>query len=406
MTRLILDNLCSVIVDCAHKTAPLDEFGGYFAVGTPAMRGNVIDYSEARRISKSTFDDWTARLRPRVGDLLLAREAPVGPVVRIPPAENVAPGQRTVLLRPNPSVADSRFLYYYLISPERQRELLAKASGSTVPHLNVADVRIFPMSGVPHLSKQHAIADVLGAFDDKIAANKHAIASARELSDVRFRRALQSYPARRTTLGELVDHGVLGLGDGYRTKRSEHGTPGPRILRAADVRDFRIFPDGAEYVSNDYRTRIGAKVSRSGDIVLTTKGTVGRVAIVPARMEEVVYSPQTCYFRIFKEDVVDFGYLAAWFNSRDLADQLAIVMHKSDMAPYVNLQDIRSLRAPLPEISVQRDEGSFQRSAIESIHALSSENDALAGARDELLPLLLAGRIGVRDAEKVVEEVV
>src|SRR4051794_16594609 len=80
-----LADVCSNIVDCAHKTAPIDPDGKYFAVGTPAMRGNRIDYREARPISEATFDAWTTRLRPQEGDLLLAREAPVGPVVQIPP---------------------------------------------------------------------------------------------------------------------------------------------------------------------------------------------------------------------------------------------------------------------------------------------------------------------------------
>lgn len=87
-----LDDACTHIVDCEHKTAPIDDAGSYYAVGTPAMRGNAINYAEARRINQSTFSDWTRRLRPMRGDLLFAREAPVGPLVRIPDSENVAPG--------------------------------------------------------------------------------------------------------------------------------------------------------------------------------------------------------------------------------------------------------------------------------------------------------------------------
>ena len=112
---IVLDDLCLNIVDCLHKTAPINELGNYFAVGTPAMRGNSIDYSLARRIDDITFDEWTKRLRPRYGDLLLAREAPVGPVVRIPIEENVAPGQRTVLLRPDTAKVISDYLYYLLM---------------------------------------------------------------------------------------------------------------------------------------------------------------------------------------------------------------------------------------------------------------------------------------------------
>jgi type I restriction enzyme S subunit len=91
------------------------------------MRDHRINYAEARRISRETFEAWTRRLSPRAGDLLFAREAPVGPVVRLPDVANVAPGQRTVLLRPDPDVVDSKFLYYALTAPAAQAGLLVKA---------------------------------------------------------------------------------------------------------------------------------------------------------------------------------------------------------------------------------------------------------------------------------------
>lgn len=143
-----LDEVTDVIVDCEHKTAPVDPDGRFYAVGTPAMQGNTIDFAQARRISESTFREWTRRLTPQPGDLLFAREAPVGPVVRIPDTLNVAPGQRTVLLRPNEGT-DSRYLFYLLASAPIQRSISSMAAGSTVAHLNVADVRSLDLGDLP-----------------------------------------------------------------------------------------------------------------------------------------------------------------------------------------------------------------------------------------------------------------
>ncbi len=100
--ELTLAEVCDEIVDCVNRTAPEDLDGEYFAVGTPAMRGNVVNLSEARTITKETFVKWTRRLVPEPGDLLLAREAPVGPVIRIPEGGRYAAGQRTTHLRANP----------------------------------------------------------------------------------------------------------------------------------------------------------------------------------------------------------------------------------------------------------------------------------------------------------------
>jgi type I restriction enzyme S subunit len=58
----------------------------------------------------------------------------------------------------------------------------------------------------------------------------------------------------------------------------------------------------------------------------------------------------------------------------------------------------------VPDDRAERLENQLQ--AIEGrISAALIESRKLAAARDELLPLLMSGRIRVRDAEKVVEEV-
>src|SRR5690606_22250760 len=103
--------------------------------------------------------------------------------------------------------------------------------------------------------------------------------------------------AEHVTIAALMQRGILTMGDGYRTKRSEHGQPGHRIIRVADVRDGNVFLDGDDLVSDEYTPQMGAKVAIPGDVLLTTKGTVGRVAVMPATDEPAVYSPQLCYFR-------------------------------------------------------------------------------------------------------------
>lgn len=158
----------------------------------------------------------------------------------------------------------------------------------------------------------------------------------------------------RITMAELRAGGVVHYGDGYRTKRSEHGRPGLRILRVSDVGDGRVQLDGPDFVSVDRRTAIGSKVAEPGDVLLTTKGTVGRVAIMPAAAEPVVYSPQLCYFRVIDHDTLDRRYLSYWFRSASFRSQAIHRANNTDMAPYINLADISSLSIDVPEIGEQR----------------------------------------------------
>jgi type I restriction enzyme, S subunit len=80
-------------------------------------------------------------------------------------------------------------------------------------------------------------------------------------------------------------------------------------------------------------------------------------------------------------------------------------MHKSDMAPYVNLQDIGSLQVPIPATGSQEPVIEQLRSLQRLGHAIARENEVLADSRDELLPLLMSGKLRVKDAEKKVEAI-
>lgn len=158
----------------------------------------------------------------------------------------------------------------------------------------------------------------------------------------------------RVTIGELCAAGVLQIGDGYRTKRSEHAQHGYRIIRVADVMDGAVSFTGPDFVSEKYAKGIGTKAGKRGDILLTTKGTVGRVAVLPDTNEQVVYSPQLCFFRVLDAEVLDPAFLRYWFSGAEFWHQAADRMNNTDMAAYINLADIRSLKLTVPDISEQR----------------------------------------------------
>ncbi|WP_281933830.1 restriction endonuclease subunit S [Micromonospora sp. AKA38] len=116
----------------------------------------------------------------------------------------------------------------------------------------------------------------------------------------------------------------------------------------------RLVQDGEDYVRDEFRHSIGPKLSQPGDVLLTTKGTVGRVAIYPPVTEKVVYSPQLCYFRILDPTILSARYLSYWFKSEEFRHQASHRANNTDMAAYINLRDIGSLQLKCPPIAQQR----------------------------------------------------
>src|SRR5947207_4196927 len=124
----ILDDVATII-DCEHKTAPTEE-SGIPLIRTPNIgRGRLI-LDDVQRISEHTYRLWTRRSGPKPGDLIMAREAPVGNVAIVPANEKVCLGQRTVLIRVKDSSVDSKYLNYLLNSAAMKAYLNLLSNGA------------------------------------------------------------------------------------------------------------------------------------------------------------------------------------------------------------------------------------------------------------------------------------
>lgn len=376
------------LVDCEHKTAPVSPRGEYFAVGTPAMRGNVIDYAEARRIDRDTFDLWTRRMEPRAGDVLFAREAPVGPVVRIPDAENIAPGQRTVLIRAIPGLLDARFLYYLLQSPSVQSVVQSLAAGSTVPHLNVADVRTLDVGQLPGMPVQRAIGEMLGALDDKIAANRDVAYSARELSIV-----LVGSISRWAPLGDI--------------SRMVRNSVDPSSLGVDEVAHFSLPAFDTGSAATDTPASIkSVKNLLQEPVVLVSKlnPRIPRIWAVD-RLPGKHAVASTEFVALAARDVGIGSLWAALLDPRFTQSLLERTAGTTGSHQRVKPEQMLDVDVPdVRELAPEKKE--LVESLCRKVNEAADENQRLSATRDELLPLLMSGKITVKDAEKTVEEVV
>lgn len=161
-----LDEIANVI-DCEHKTALKVDSSEYYSIRTPDIKNGRLLYEQANRVSAETYASWTKRGIPEAGDIILAREAPVGEVGWIDKDHKICLGQRTVLIKIHSNKIDKKYLLYSFVSPKFKDYLNELSGGSVVAHLNMKDIRAleFPF---PPLPEQKAIASVLSSLDDKI----------------------------------------------------------------------------------------------------------------------------------------------------------------------------------------------------------------------------------------------
>lgn len=150
---------------------------------------------------------------------------------------------------------------------------------------------------------------------------------------------------------DLIQNGALLISDGYRARSDQFvpdGIPFARIPNVVGRFDFK----GTDLLSRDLVDAV--KRSRPGDVVFTSKGTVGRFALVQSNTPEFVYSPQLCFWRSLKPDFIDPIWLYYWMQGRQFYAQFKSVAGQTDMAEYVSLKDQRMMTIDIPPLSQQR----------------------------------------------------
>lgn len=160
------ESVCEAVIDCKNRTPPSTD-RGFAVVRTPNVRNGRFIKKNLTFTDETSFVEWTRRGKPRSGDVLITREAPVGEVCAAPTEFEFCLGQRMMLYRPDRARLDQEFLLYSLQSTTVRRVLLERAGGSTVGHVRVGDIRALPIPIAP-LEEQRQIVSILQSIDRQV----------------------------------------------------------------------------------------------------------------------------------------------------------------------------------------------------------------------------------------------
>lgn len=362
----------------------------YVEDGVPVIRGanmlsSAVVGGEFVYVSQEKYIRDLKSNTALAGDLIFTQRGTLGQVAVVPDSFQgpLVISQSQMRLRIDTTRFDTRFVLAACRTEHFKKQIADRAITGGVPHINLGILKELTIPAMA-LSRQIAIGEVLGALDDKIAANRRVIAASEDLRTHLWKRACAS------DRSEVPLSSLARFVNGRAFTKDASGT-GRVVIRIAELNSGI----GASTVRNDIVVA-DDHLARPGDLLLAWSGSL--TAARWYRDEAIVNQH---IFKVIPGENFEMWAVASAVESK-VADFQEIAKDKATTMGHIRRSD---LDQPVGWPVLSPEEIGVGRSLWSRALSAETENEVLIRARDELLPLLMNGRITVEAAEKTAESV-
>ena len=380
-TQYKLIDVLDTLIDYRGKTPKKTTFGVPLITAKIIKNGRIETPTEF--ISYDDYSSWMVRGFPKVGDVVLTTEAPLGEVAQLD-NENVALAQRVVTLRGKAGILDNTYLKYYLLSNVGQQRLKARETGTTVTGIKQSELREVLVDCPPY-DYQQKIASILKSLDDKIECNRRINENLEQQAQALFKswfvdfEPFKDQPFVESELGMIPQGWRAGkLGELCQFKRGKG-------LLSKDA-----IPGDVPVVAGGLEPSCYHNVSNTKSPVVTVSGSGANAGFMRMYYQGVWASD--CSFIDSTCENLFFVYCFLAINRR-------LLKHAQTGAvqPHVKPADIHEFDLTIPPKDVI---DRFQNIVSETFLMrgnIANESRRLAELRDTLLPRLMSGELKVND---------
>ena len=284
-----LDEYCVRVTDGTHNSPKRTNEGVRLVTSKNLKRGK-LDFSSAYLISHTDFAEIEKRSKVDVGDVLFGMIGTIGNPVMVKDFSTPFAIKNVALFKFKGDLTKARWLQFYLDSNEFKLCVERSQTGNAQSFLGLGFLRetLLP---VPPLQEQKKIASILTSVDEVIETTQKQIDKLQDL--------------KKATMNELLTKGIghtefkdseLGkIPKSWEVVELGNSVKKPICYGIVQVGDFDS--NGVKVIAIKYLGKINAshlhrskktieekyKRSRviSGDLLISIKGTIGRIDIVP-----------------------------------------------------------------------------------------------------------------------------
>ncbi|MBV9792123.1 MAG: restriction endonuclease subunit S [Chloroflexi bacterium] len=358
------------------------------------------------------------RTELRDGDLLISITADIGIIgfvdSRIPKPAYI--NQHIALIRFDQSLVSSRFAAYSLTSERPQRLFRASMDIGAKAGMSLLTVRKIRFA-LPPLPEQRAIADALTDVDGLIRALEKLIAKKRTIKQAMMKQLLtgksrlpgfskqQSY--KQTVIGVIPEDWMLTNLERVSAFITKGSTPttygfqwvqdGVLFLRSECVSENGLDLSHSMFISQKAHALLNRSELRSGDILITITGNVGRVVYLNNEFSFANMNQHIARVRIIDESVsTKFVY---YFLTQNSVRKAFNAITTGQAYPQISLKQVREAVIPLPPLAEQRAIAAVLSDMDAELAALEQRLYKTRQLKQSMMQQLLTGRVRLLNQE-------
>ncbi|TQF44055.1 restriction endonuclease subunit S [Mycoplasmopsis bovis] len=358
-----------------------------------SVHNNFIDYSKCYYVTLNEYKEMTSNRIPKIGDILLTKEAPVGRVAMLD-KDNIAIGRRLWLLTGKENILDNNYLLYFLQWNKTQKLLKSISGGSTVKSVNINSFKNIEVN-IHSYEEQIKIGHILSLIDKKINLNNkindNLVKQAKLAYDYLFKnkqrnRSYNFDDQENVPLKDFCENIITGKTPPTTNESFFNGDIPFITIEDLSKSIFitkthrTLSAEGANFQSN--------KFIPSGSLCVSCIATIGKIGFTTSlsqtnqQINSVIF-PDNKY-----NNYIYFALEELFRNASFKTGNVFANLNKTEFSEILILK-------PSDELLLE-----FNKTTsilFKKIRSNSFENDTLYSIREKLLPLLMNGQVTIED---------
>lgn len=398
--KIKLGDSLDALIDYRGKTPKKTLKGIPLITAKIVKNGFIEDPNEF--IAVEDYESWMTRGIPKIGDVVLTVEAPLGEVAQIN-STNIALAQRIITLRGKKGVLDNGYLKYFLQSDIGQNRLRERETGTTVTGIKQSELKLLEID-CPDFNKQQIISKILSDLDNKIVNNFQTNKTLEKIAKTIFKEWFINfnYPnadgkMKQSEFGEIPeDWEVRKFGDLAEQVKSSIN---PSLEPDKEFNHYSIPAfDANELPSNDL-----------GSSILSNKTLVKKYSVLFSKLNprisrvwsigDIDESNSICsteFIGFIPIKMNYYSFLNYFLKQPELITKLSgIATGTSNSHQRIKPTDLLELDLLVPKEELLILFETITRPFLETRFHKIQENKNLRAIRDSLLPRLMSGQIDI-----------